>query len=100
MKYPKEEMRELIWGATGRLEKVKDSIVGTSRWSIEHEIVFKDNDTGKHYMSCYGVGATEMQEEQPYEYDKDMIEVSEVEEVEETIKVWRAINLTKEEVKA
>lgn len=64
-----------------------DRIVDTTRWSIVHEIVFKDK--GKLYMTTYSEGATECQDEIPWEYDDEIecIEI-EVELKEVKVKKW------------
>lgn len=53
-----------------------DKIIDTSRWSIHHEIVFEHQ--GKFYQTEYSEGATEMQDESPWEYD-DEVDCVEVE---------------------
>lgn len=60
------------------LEVVQSEMVDTSRWSHIYERVYKDLDTGKYWRTSYRVGATECQEERPYEYDGAMIEFMEV----------------------
>lgn len=67
-------------------EAIRDKVIDNSRWSIFHEIVFEDRD-GKHYRTTYSVGATECQDEAPWEYD-DQIECTEVEQKEVTIMDW------------
>ncbi len=64
---------------------LKDDIVDTSRWSIRHRIIFEHN--GKFYQTHYSVGATECQDESPWEYD-DEIECVEVELKEVTKLEW------------
>lgn len=64
---------------------ITNKIIDTSRWSIIHEIVFEDNN--KFYQTTYSVGATECQDESPWEYD-DIIECDEVELREVKIKKW------------
>lgn len=64
---------------------IKDTIIDNSRWSIIHEIVFEDK--GKFYMTTYSVGATESQDESPWEYDNE-VECAEVELKEVKIKKW------------
>jgi hypothetical protein len=64
-------------------------ILGNRRWSIDHWIVFPFQD--KFYSSTYSVGATECQDESPYEYDEDWVECKEVVQVEKTIKVWENV---------
>lgn len=57
-------------------EVISDEVYDTTRWSILYEKVFKYQ--GKFYVTCYSVGATESQDERPYEYDPDEIECPEV----------------------
>lgn len=65
---------------------VYDKIIDTSRWSIHYERVFKHD--GKFYRTYYSVGATESQDESPYEYEPDMIECGEVKPVEKVVIVY------------
>lgn len=67
---------------------IRDVITDTSRWSIHHEIVFEDN--GKFYKTGYSVGATENQDESPWEYDSEVscieVELKEVKKLEWVVK--------------
>lgn len=67
---------------------VVDQIIDTTRWSIVHKIVFEDN--GKFYQTTYSEGATEMQDERPWEYD-DEVECTEVELREVKVKKWMPV---------
>lgn len=67
---------------------IVDRIIDTTRWSIVHEIVFEDN--GKFYQTTYSEGATEMQDERPWEYE-DEVECEEVELREEKVKKWMSV---------
>jgi len=67
---------------------IKNTITGTSRWSIHHEIIFSYND--KFWRTYYSVGATEQQDESPWEYQNE-IECVEVKLIEKTIKVWQEV---------
>lgn len=49
---------------------VRDIIVDNSRWSLQHELIFKFD--GKLYRAYYSVGATEMQDERPWEYEDEV----------------------------
>lgn len=62
-----------------------DEITDTSRWSIHHRIIFPYQ--GKFYEAHYSEGATEMQDESPWEYD-DEVECDEVQLKEVTVKKW------------
>ena len=98
MKFQKEILQSICYGylkgdvtkeQLGMFEKVQDELVGTSRWSHIYEMVFKFG--GKYYKTSYSVGATECQDESPFEYDPDMIECSEVEPVEVTVVQYREV---------
>ena len=67
---------------------IVDRIIDTTRWSIVHEIIFEDN--GKFYQTTYSEGATEMQDERPWEYE-DEVECEEVELREEKVKKWMSV---------
>ncbi len=67
---------------------ILDTIVDNDRWSIYHEIIFEDK--GKFYSAYYSVGATEMQDERPWE-NEEIVDCIEVELVEKLIKVWEAV---------
>lgn len=64
---------------------ILDEITDTSRWSIHHRIIFAYQ--GKFWETYYSEGATEMQDERPWEYD-DTIECIEVELKEVKVKKW------------
>lgn len=76
-------MLELLYGGEVEgFELVSDEITGNSRWSIHHEMIFKHD--GKIYSADYSKGATEQQDESPWEYETE-VEAKEVKAVEVTI---------------
>lgn len=81
--FDKEFMFEILDGDEGEI--ISNTIVENSRWSISHELIFKYEDV--FYRTFYSVGATEMQDESPWEYDDD-VECTEVVPVEKTIIVY------------
>lgn len=81
MKFKKEFLQ------AERGKTILDEIEGKSRWSIEYRRVFEHE--GKYYETYYRVGATESQDESPYEYDDEEIECKEVFAVTETITVYK-----------
>jgi len=81
MNFEKEFLKELTWGDDDAV--VYDNIIDHGRWSVTHEMVFKHE--GKFYMTTYRVGATESQDESPYEYEDDMIPCDEVFEKTKTV---------------
>jgi hypothetical protein len=62
----------------------EDGKVG--RWSVGHSFVFEHE--GRFYMASYSVGATECQDESPFEYDGDEVECPEVAAVEVRVTRW------------
>jgi hypothetical protein len=64
---------------------IYDEICDNGRWSIYHICVF-END-GKFYQAGYSVGATECQDESPWEYE-DNIECTEVELKSVMVEKW------------
>jgi hypothetical protein len=89
--FDKEQLKLVIWEDSELLELIKDDITDTGRWSVHHEMVFKDVETGKFYLTNYSIGATEQQDERPFEYGPDEIECDEVAQVERTILVYEKI---------
>lgn len=65
------------------VEIIKEEIIDHTRWSVIYYVTFKYE--GKFYGTSYSVGATETQDETPYEYDGDLIECEELEPKEVTI---------------
>lgn len=71
---------------------IEDNVINNDRWSIQHEIIFEYE--GKYYRTYYSVGATEMQDERPWEYDPnpDSIECDEVRKVDRLQSVWTPVD--------
>lgn len=83
MKFTKQFLKDLLWGDFEDdvdAEIVEDVIVDNRRWTITHYMVFKYE--GKFYGTDYSVGATEQQDEAPFEYSDDIIECDELVPVE------------------
>lgn len=76
----KDRLRNIICDDDEEAELIEEEITDTSRWSVHHEAIFKLG--GKFYRTHYSVGATEMQDERPYEYEGDFVDVEEVEPAE------------------
>lgn len=91
MQFKKEDMMEMAYGDSEILEKISERIIDTSRWSINYEAIFRDKSTDKVYLTFFDKGATEMQEEHPYEWASDMIDCTEVELQLVTKEEWVAV---------
>jgi hypothetical protein len=82
--FSKEYLQAVLFGDAPGL--VETSIVDTSRWSIHKSMIFKAD--GLHYETGYSEGATEQQDERPFEFDADEIDCIQVEEVSTVVTVW------------
>lgn len=83
-KFSKQFMQDVANKEYGDgIEVMVDELCDTSRWSNHYYLVFKYE--GKYYSSNYSRGATEQQDESPYEYDGDEIEVDEVKPTTKTV---------------
>lgn len=89
MKFQKEWLLSVLDGDDSSAKVVRDRIIDHRRWSVIHEMVFEHN--GKFYKSDYSTGATECQDEHPYQYDDNEIECPEVKPVEKTIIVYEKV---------
>lgn len=86
-KFPKIALREVIYedGAglpdSSSLEKVSEDLIDTTRWSVITTLIFKHIENGKEtfYKVDYSVGATESQDERPFEYEGDEVVCLQVE---------------------
>lgn len=68
---------------------IENEIIDHTRWSVVHSIVFKWTD-GKHYSASYSKGATECQDEGPWEYE-DEVNCQEVELREVKVTQWMPV---------
>lgn len=69
---------------------ISDDITGKSRWSVHHLLVVQfaeQVETDKAWAFTYSVGATECQEERPWEYDNE-VTARLVRKVTKTVEVW------------
>lgn len=64
----REQARDIVWGDNKDFVEIQNEIVEQKRWSVVHKIVVQRKSDGKYFMSYYNTGATENQDEKPYEY--------------------------------
>lgn len=77
MLIPKDIAQELAYQEESEgFKVVSRTLVDHSRWSLHYTIVVEKD--GHFYRSTYSEGATESQDEGPYEYADDEIEFKEV----------------------
>lgn len=82
-------LRDIAWEDHDEDVKVlQNEISDTSRWSVHYDLVFEYE--GKLYQTFYRVGATESQDEKPFEYE-DEVECMQVEAFEKTVIDYRPV---------
>ena len=91
--FKKEYLQELVFEgeSTAGLTILSDEQVSSSRWSSHHEMVFREEATGKLYEAGYSQGLTESQDESPFEYEDDDVECIEVEAYKVSVTKYRAV---------
>lgn len=93
--FPKSDLRSLAYGDNlPGYTPVLDEVVSTGRWSIDHRQVFIYD--GLYYETFYSEGATENQDEEPYEYtsrevEPGRIKVTPVRAVERKVTVYEPV---------
>jgi len=86
--FPKEELLALVWGDDPPgYEKIEEHQTGTSRWSNHHALVFRYE--GELWRTHYSVGLTELQDQEPFEYDEPV--AYRVEPYEITVTKYRPV---------
>ena len=85
MRIKKEILIGLVqdWLHPDEFKVVENVFFDTCRWSIYYNCTIQDTKTGKFYDASYSSGATELQDESPFDYidtdDEGNIELIEVE---------------------
>lgn len=87
MKLNEEDYMGIVWGDNDAFELIKDDIIDTGRWDVQHEVVCKHIESGKFYTFCYQAPATEMQE---VDHPSDLV-LCEVRPVEKTVIVYERV---------
>ena len=89
MQLTKDEALDVLYGDHEDWEEIERQMVDTSRWSIHYEGIFRHIPSKKYYSMCWSVGATEQQDEGPFEYEEP--ELREVEQYDKIVKSWRSV---------
>jgi|WetSurMetagenome_2_1015567.scaffolds.fasta_scaffold38830_5 hypothetical protein len=84
----REEAIDILDG-NPQYKVILDDVVETTRWTIIYDFIFQNLETGKYYQGWYQVGATEMQDERPWEYTTPKFD--EVEPYEVTVTKYRKV---------
>lgn len=86
MKLDVETARELAWGQAGQVINgftvVENEIEDTSRWSVNYRLVILNRYNSTYWRAYYSIGATESQDERPFEEEYEYGKSVEFHEVE------------------
>lgn len=82
----KEEARDIIYEDHEDYDVISDEITDHRRWSVDHEVIIKRLSDEKFFQGNYSRGATESQDEKPFEYSEP--EFTEVFLTTKTIQVY------------
>lgn len=71
------------------VEVISDRLCDHSRWAVRHELIFRTpaQPAGEAWKVYYDVGATEQQDEQPWEHEEKIVATL-VRATKKTITVW------------
>ena len=90
--FSKEFLLNVLYGNNDSAKKISDTIVSHERWSVGYKLIFSTvEDPIRYYSVFYSIGATESQDECPFEYDKDPILCCEVVPVKEVVTVYKEV---------
>jgi hypothetical protein len=82
LNFTKKQARNLLYGGDSTYRIIRNEIVDHRSWSVDHDLIIQNVDDNRFYRGYYSVGATESQDESPWEYDEPVfIEVFPVEKV-------------------
>jgi len=93
--FPRDLLRELLYTSSHEsLTKISETLFDHSRWSVTYQLIFQEGN--KFYRTVYSKGATEYQDERPWDYETD-VECVEVQPVEKTVIVYELVPEIKDE---
>ena len=82
-----DRARSIIRGADPAYRVIRDEIEDHSRWSVIHLVVIQSVADGRFWQDAYSVGATESQDESPWENGEPTF--TEVFPTEQTVIVYK-----------
>jgi hypothetical protein len=88
MKLSKQDALDILDGDNPEYEIKVNKIVDHRRWSLYYKLVVYHVPSGHYYITGYSTGATEQQDESPWEYNKE-VEFFEAEPFEVTTIEYR-----------
>ena len=90
MKLTKEEALLILDDDHEKYKLIEDTMEGNGRCGIYHTIVVQELESNNFYISSYSVGATENQDEGPWEHE-DTVDFYEAEAYETTVTEYRKL---------
>ncbi|MBU8921732.1 MAG: hypothetical protein KOO63_07930 [Bacteroidales bacterium] len=90
MKTTEEEAQAMLYGDNDDFEIILDELEELDRWSATSRLIVRQMSTDKFFETYYSQGATEQQDQAPFEY-AGTVTWNEVAPVEEMCLVYRPI---------
>ena len=87
MKTTEDEARDILYEENDNFKIISDELIDQDRWTVSSVLVVKELTTGKFFKAYYSQGATEQQDQAPFEY-AEIIDWKEVFPVEKTVTVY------------
>jgi len=87
----REVALDILYDETDKYQIIEDKYVENTRWSINSRLVIQDLETKKYYAAYHSKGATEYQDEEPWEDDNEVL-FTEVFPEERTTIIYKALS--------
>lgn len=66
----KDQARDILSDDQDEYQIIEDKVVSNQRWSTYNRLVIQRISDGRFFATYYSAGATEQQEERPWEYEE------------------------------
>lgn len=79
MRISQEDAQCAVWGElepNSLLEYITVTDEGSGRWASYHHMILRHKETGEYWGASFEKGLTEAQDVQPFEYDRDGVELT------------------------
>lgn len=90
--FPKAQLLEMLYeGGSGDIDAIEETVTGTGRWSVNYRVIFRCRTDGTHWEAYFSKGATEQQDERPWQHDGDNIACNQVVPEKHVITVYEKV---------
>lgn len=72
LRFTRDEARDIVRDDHEDFEVIEKELYDKSRWALHYDVIVKRISDDTLWNSYYSVGATEQQDQVPYEYDEPL----------------------------